>query len=177
MKRRIQIIAVIIIIICIVSRIIYVNVYSDKVDKYVYEFGEECCFNDIVYKIRSVNVYDDIEEARQFFEKSQQEENFYEQKIVVIGVDVTYVGDEEKTTLLVSKNRIQIGACSNGMWNTARLRKDSELIKGESKTVYLITSIVNSKYAISKKSWDSPPLEKCELVLSTYPQAIIMKCK
>ena len=64
MKRRIQIIAVIIIIICIVSRIIYVNVYSDKVDKYVYEFGEECCFNDIVYKIRSVNVYDDIEEAR-----------------------------------------------------------------------------------------------------------------
>ena len=63
MKRRIQIIAVIIIIICIVSRIIYVNVYSDKVDNYVYEFGEECCLNDIVYKIRSVNVYEDIEEA------------------------------------------------------------------------------------------------------------------
>lgn len=177
MKRRTQIITVIIIIICIVLRIIYVNVHSDKADKYVYEFGEECCFNDIVYKIRSINIYDDIEEARQFFEKSQQEENVYEQKIVVIGVDVTYVGDEEKTTLFVSKNRIQIGAYTNGIWNTARLQKDRELIKGETKTVYLITSIVNSKYAISEKSWDSPPLEKCELVLSTYPSIIVLKCK
>lgn len=175
--KRIRIIVSIIIVICISARIIYINVDdNNRACKYEYRFGEECCFNDIVYKIQSVNVYDDIEEAREFFVKSQQEENVYEQKIIVIGVEVTYVGDEDKTTLYVSKNHIQMGSYTNGIWNTTKLREDRELIKGQTKTVYLITSIVNSKYAISNESWNNPPIEKCELILSTYPQIIIMKC-
>lgn len=179
MKKYTKIIVSIIIIICIFLRIFYLNLNYGKTCKYEYEyeFGEECCFNDIIYKIQSVNIYDDIEDAREFFGKSQQEENTYEQKIIVIGVEVTYVGDKDNTTLYVSKDHIQIGSYTNGIWNTLRLQQDRELIKGQTKTVYLITSIVNSKYAISKKSWENPPIGKCELVLSTYPQIIIMKCK
>ena len=63
MKKYTKIIVSIIIIICIFLRIFYVNLNCDKTCKYEYEFGEECCFNDIIYKIQSVNIYDDIKNS------------------------------------------------------------------------------------------------------------------
>lgn len=175
-RKKIIILFVALMFIGIFVRIIYVNVSCVRTGKYVYDQGEECSYNDIVYKIKSVNIYDNVDDAREYFEKSEFENSAYESKILVIGVDVTYIGDQDKTNLLVSKFHIQFGAYTNGIWNTSKLQNDKELIKGQTKTVYLVTNIVNSKYLLSKSSWNHLDSKKCELVLSTYPDIIIMKC-
>lgn len=176
MKRKYIITIIFVILAIIVGRIIYVNMNYEGPEKSVYTYGKECIYNDFSYRISSFGIYDNIDEIKEFVWKTDDFVEGSDTSYVVIGVDVTYVGSQEKANFFLRNLRIQSGAWTNGIYSTEQLKQNRELLRGQTKTLYFMTTVSHVKYAISHSTWNNLENRKFELVLSTYPDIIIMEC-
>lgn len=177
-KKRIGLGAVIIAFVLCFGRIIYVNAGYVKPARTVYRIGQECIYKDFSYKVTGRTVYDTAGEITEttYQDVSDTAEREYQTKYVVIGLSVTYVGEQEKGEFSISGLNVQSGPWSNGLSNFYDLmRDDRELVRGEPKMFYMISTL--SSASIAKSSWNGLKDRKYELVLSAYPEIIIMECQ
>lgn len=178
-KKIVTITVALIISIIFIIRVVYVNVkYNDIMPhKIVYKYGEQCTYKDVVYQVKDWKVYDSEDEAREYIGEGVYDIYEGESKVVIVAVDVTYIGDADTYKLSLSNKHIQSGGWTNGIIRTARFSSDRELVKGETKTIYLYVNVSNTVSAISPSEFSRIDKRKFEFVLSTYPDIIIMECQ
>lgn len=175
-KRKVCIIVLILIVIMCAARILYININNSGPDSQVYKYGEICTYKNINYKIIDSKVYDSMDEIKQYDFHFDQSDTF-PSKLLVIGVELTYIGDEEQYKFSTREMHVQASAWTNGICDISYENNSNVLEKGISKTAYILVEIVNSGFTISQKHWENVYDLDYELVVSTYPEINIMKCK
>lgn len=177
-KRNKKIIFIIILLLVIVSaaRIFYININYKRLKKDVYKAGMICNYEGFDYKVKSYNVYENIEDLKQYnFDVNNN--IYYPTKYVLIELECTYTGGEEKAELYLNNWIIQAGQWKNGIIDVNFEDSSNEFIPNQTKTVYLYTGIVNSGFTIKDKNWNNIENLDYQMVLAKYPMVYILKCK
>lgn len=178
MKKRKQIAAAAaILVFCVcIARIIYVNASSERPSRFVYEKGEACTYQDMTYRISDCSIYEQEEDVQRYISDfSDQGKQLYETRYVVIGMEVTYVGTEQQKKFSKSGMHVQANAWTNGIEAYEFTDQDSILLPNQTKKVYMCVRVVHSKWTVTEHFWTHLEDRPYEVVLSTYPDIIIMK--
>lgn len=176
MRKRLIISLVIVgIFITYFSRVFYVNFTSNKIDKISYEKGKTVQNKDYLYTLKSTKILN-VDQLNSEY-KLNIANSLYDIDYVVAEIEVEYIGDKESAPCLLANTSFQSGAWHNGQAMDAFYQINGNSIKLEKGKKYtLYTTGMLSKIMFLDKDWKKLNDMKFELVLSTYPQEIVLEC-
>lgn len=176
-KRKMCVFIAVFIFIIYIARVVYVNANYDKPHEYIYDKGTECIYNDFKYYVKQHNIYDgDDEEFLDYNFNINRGKNNSPTKYLVIELNCTYVGEQDKEKLSTMTWRVQTNTWHNGIYDVKYSDNINEFTPNQTKNIYLCVGIVNSGYTIRNSHWNNLDNLDYQLILRSYPEIVILKC-
>jgi len=157
------------------TRVYYVNATGGKIEKFEYAIGQTAEYNNYLYTVKSTRVLN-VDELNQEFKLKIENGASYDIKYIVSEIEMEYTGDIASPVCPLLYATYQSGAWHNGE-SEAFLQINNNSMKMEKGKKYtLYTAGALTEIGFSKDDWKKVNDMKFELVLSTYPKEIILKC-
>ena len=157
------------------ARVYYVNATGGRIEKVEYAMGQTAEYNNYLYTVKSTRVLN-LDELNQEFNLNIKNGTSYEIKYIVTEIEMEYTGDIASPVCPLLYATYQSGAWHNGETDAfSQINANSmNMEKGKKYTLYTAGGL--TEIGFSKDDWKKVNDMKFELVLSTYPKEIVLKC-
>lgn len=155
-------------------RVCAVNLSYDKPKLIIYEKGDVCELGDFSYCVRTKELLTQLELQKRYGATPIQ--NYETESVLLVGIDITYNGAEESARpdmdITFESKAWRNGAITQ--WTYQINPESTYIARNETKRIYIATSV--AKITFAKRHWNSITHRSYQIVLSTYPDLIVMRC-